>query len=337
MLIERLRKLNYYIYRYCSDIKIKSISAVRSEINSELQLVNDKSHNHLKSYYKFYNYDNPKSSFFINSIIHDNKKIVIYYFIQKENIQKEQSDKNIIFLHGYFDHTGNQNRLINFLINLGYNVLSVDLPGHGLSEGERASIQSFDGYQEVLKKVLDSIPDKYKKSLSSISHSTGSSIIYQYLYENENIFNKIIFVAPLFHSYHWHSSKFIYEKFKKFLNHLPRRFSKDTSDKEFIKFRKYKDPIKSSITPMDWVRAYMKWSVEIENYRDLNDQIYVLQGASDRTLDWKYNLNFIRRKVPNAYIFELVKNAGHQLLNEGGKKGEEAYRIIKEVLEINTV
>lgn len=54
------------------------------------------------------------------------------------------TDAVIVFLHGYGEHSGFYHRLGNVLNHANIELFALDQIGHGLSEGERAVIASFD-------------------------------------------------------------------------------------------------------------------------------------------------------------------------------------------------
>ncbi|MED5413144.1 MAG: alpha/beta fold hydrolase, partial [Pseudomonadota bacterium] len=56
----------------------------------------------------------------------------------------------VFIIHGYFDHTGLYGHLIKHCLQKGLTVISFDLPGHGLSSGDPASIDSFNQYSDAL-------------------------------------------------------------------------------------------------------------------------------------------------------------------------------------------
>src|SRR5690554_1184041 len=61
----------------------------------------------------------------------------------------------LFILHGYYDHMGLYRHVIRWALEQRLAVLAFDLPGHGLSSGERASIDSFLRYQQVLDGVIE--------------------------------------------------------------------------------------------------------------------------------------------------------------------------------------
>ena len=67
----------------------------------------------------------------------------------------EAGAATVFLLHGYYDHAGLYGHLIRQCLALGYSVVIIDLPGHGLSSGKPASIGSFEEYSEALESVLE--------------------------------------------------------------------------------------------------------------------------------------------------------------------------------------
>ena len=61
----------------------------------------------------------------------------------------------LMILHGYYDHMGLYRHVIRWALEHRLAVMAFDLPGHGLSSGERASIDCFLRYQQVLDGVIE--------------------------------------------------------------------------------------------------------------------------------------------------------------------------------------
>ena len=77
-----------------------------------------------------------------------------------------------------------------FYVNQGYNVLSVDLPGHGNSEGPSLkSIEEISDWIKSLMKVLDI------KKLIIIGHSQGSLVGIDFAARYPNLISGLVLVA----------------------------------------------------------------------------------------------------------------------------------------------
>ena len=95
--------------------------------------------------------------------------------------QKEDARGTAVLVHGYYDHTGLYSSLIRFCLQQDWNVVAFDLPGHGLSSGEQASIGSFQEYDEVFSHVLQRVQQSLPGPLYAFGQSTGGAILINYL------------------------------------------------------------------------------------------------------------------------------------------------------------
>ena len=84
------------------------------------------------------------------------------------------NDQTLIVVHGYWDHAALYGPMIRWALKQGYHVHVFDLPGHGLSGGPLAEIESFDDYSGVLATILQRENYKYY-ALSGLS--TGGAVI----------------------------------------------------------------------------------------------------------------------------------------------------------------
>ena len=66
---------------------------------------------------------------------------------------------SLLLMHGYYDHMGLYRHVVDWALGMGFSVLACDLPGHGLSEGERASIRDFAEYQAVFRACWARLPN----------------------------------------------------------------------------------------------------------------------------------------------------------------------------------
>jgi hypothetical protein len=76
------------------------------------------------------------------------------YTIVQQCWQVEIPKATVIIVHGYLDHSGLYGRLIRWSLEQNYNVICFDLPGHGLSSGEPANIDSFATYTHIFRQVI---------------------------------------------------------------------------------------------------------------------------------------------------------------------------------------
>ncbi len=237
----------------------------------------------------------------------------------------------VYLLHGYLDHTGIRTNLIRFLVSKRFAVAVYDLPGHGLSSGEQASIGDFSQYLEVFRDFLKITLSSLPEPRHLICHSTGCSITLDYLQKaGKPIFDKIIFLAPMVHSAHWGWSKLGVAVADPLVDSVPRDFRVNSSDPAFLEFVR-NDPLQSQSVSFQWLRALYEWDKRVRLYEEIGHPVMIVQGTDDRILDWEYNLVFLKKILENVKI-EMVSGADHQLVNEAPDLRDEVFLEIGEYL-----
>ena len=98
--------------------------------------------------------------------------------------------ETLIILHGSGQSHVVWSLTDQYLSNEGFNIFTLDLPGHGNSEGE--SLNTIEEMAEGLDKVIVKIGIK---NLSILAHSQGCLIALEYANKFNDKIKKIIFVA----------------------------------------------------------------------------------------------------------------------------------------------
>jgi alpha-beta hydrolase superfamily lysophospholipase len=237
-------------------------------------------------------------------------EIVCHYFTVPE-----PKGTSFIF-HGYFDHAGLFKHIIEYCLQRQCNVVIYDLPGHGLSTGERASIGSFIEYETALKDCLKLFLDVAPQPWHAIAQSTGAAVVMDYLLLQEvPTFEKVVLLAPLVRAAEWRWVKAAHWVGQHFLDSVPRKFGRNSGDPAFVKLVEHDDPLQTKTIPVAWVDALIRWERRFDSLPISERTPLILQGQRDVTVDWKYNINAIRGKFPRAKYLPL-QDAAHHLANE---------------------
>lgn len=227
-------------------------------------------------------------------------------------------------LHGYYDHIGLYTHLIRFLLEEGYEVVAVDLPGHGLSSGPRASIISFDEYSQALWQVMQHTAQQRAKPLNLVGQSTGGAVVIDWLlrspFREALAIDNAVLLAPLIRPWNWTQGLIHFYLLSPFIHRLKRRFSKNSHDENFLRFLK-EEPLQYHYLAVDWVRALSRWIPLIEKATPVPVNCLIIQGEEDRTVDWQNNISILQQKFPKAEVY-CYSNARHHLVNE-----REEYRL----------
>ena len=239
----------------------------------------------------------------------------------------------VIVLHGYNDHMGLDGHVYDWALRQGFAVLSCDFPGHGLSSGARASINSFQEYQQVLQALLAKAEQlQLPKPWHLLGQSTGGAIAFDYLLNQSPVsqLGETILLAPLVRPRAWQQSKLLYQLVKPFRRSVPRSFSNNSNDAAFVEFVR-NDPLQARILPTAWVGALAEWISYIEQAKPSGRSPIIVQGDADMTVDWQHNLNVLNDKFSQPRIL-LLPEARHHLANEQTIMREQYFQFLTEQL-----
>lgn len=224
----------------------------------------------------------------------------------------------LFVLHGYYDHMGLYRHVIEWALSKGFAVVSCDLPGHGLSSGERASISDFGLYQQTLVALFGQVRElELPRPWHLCGQSTGGAIAVDHVLhagEHSPVDGELILLAPLVRPRAWHWSKLSYRLLRHFVNGIQRQFSENSNDPAFLPFLQA-DPLQPRRLPTAWVGALMSWVKRIEAAPPSTRRPLIVQGEADGTVDWRYNLKVLKAKFADPQIL-LLPEARHHLANE---------------------
>lgn len=222
----------------------------------------------------------------------------------------------VFLLHGYYDHTGILRNIVRLCIEEQLAVAVFDFPGHGLSTGVTASIDSFSQYVAVFKDFFEFCRPHIAEPYYLIGHSMGTAVILEYLFQTKGPpFEKVILLAPIVRCSYYYLSRIGHFLMSPFWDTAPRWFRKSSSDKRFLDFYR-NDPLQCSHFPMKWADSFYLWNRRIKSYGTISTAVAVIQGTRDNVVDWRHNIPFLRQRIPNLEAV-YIKKARHQLMNEG--------------------
>lgn len=239
--------------------------------------------------------------------------------------RQESAGRNLLLVHGYFDHSGLFGRLVEYGLSRRCNVVIFDLPGHGLSSGDAAAIDDFADYSRAIADVLAANPLP-ESPLWVLAQSTGCAALVDYAHAHPWPFSHAVLLAPLVRPVSWMKIRIAHKLLHRFADHVPREFSDNSSDRAFLEFVQ-RDPLQSRKISMRWVGALKRWLANLAPSELGAGPVLVIQGGEDRTVDWKYNLSFIDQLFPDCRV-EYLPDAGHQLANESERLRLRYYRVI---------
>jgi alpha-beta hydrolase superfamily lysophospholipase len=240
-----------------------------------------------------------------------------------------------VVIHGYYDHTGLYGHLIRYLIERRLAVLSFDLPGHGLSSGAPADIDSFDHYVAAFGACLAALEDHLPKPWYLFGQSTGGAVAMEWLLANGFSaatvpFAQVVLLAPLVRPHLWPVNRLIYAVARRVITERPRTFTRNADNLEFLEFLRDRDPLQARTLPVRWVTAMVAWRQRFEAYPPSDIAPLVIQGHADRTVDWRYNMKIIGRLFQPRIVY--IPEARHHLVNESPTLRSQIFAAVDEAL-----
>jgi alpha-beta hydrolase superfamily lysophospholipase len=242
----------------------------------------------------------------------------------------DSSRGTVFLMHGFYDHTGILKNLITLCIGEKYCVAAFDLPGHGLSSGEPAAIDSFGEYRAALDDFLTLCAPHVSRPFAAIGHSTGCAVILTHLfYGSASPFSRVILLAPLVRSEYWTLSKAGYALLP-FVSTMPRWMRNASHDRAFLEWFD-RDPLQIKKFPVKWASAVYRWEAAIAIVAPQRSPVSIIQGTDDDVVDWHYNIPFLKKKIPGCDV-RMIKGGRHQLLNETDPWKTECLDFIRDIL-----
>lgn len=116
-------------------------------------------------------------------------------FLNVNVFESKEKDTTLIFTHGLGEYSKSYEETALFFNKQGYNVFTYDLRGHGKSEGERGSIDSYKTFLDDLNELVVLAYQQTSK-VYLIGHSMGGIITNLYAALNNNIDGVIITASP---------------------------------------------------------------------------------------------------------------------------------------------
>ncbi len=240
---------------------------------------------------------------------------------------------SVLLLHGYYDHMGLYGHVVDWALSRRLAVLACDLPGHGLSSGARASIRDFAEYQTALTALIaEARRLDLPRPWHLLGQSTGGAILLDYLLRGEPApeLGETVLLAPLVRPHAWRQGLWTYRLVKPFVRALPRRFSVNSGDPDFLDFLQ-RDGLQPRELPAQWVGALARWIPQLEAAPVSTRSPLVIQGEQDFTVDWRHNLGILDAKFARPEVLRLPE-ARHHLVNETAALRQRYFRWLDERL-----
>ncbi len=152
-------------------------------------------------YLELANYKAPKDAKFLFVPMKDKKNIRLAYWQYNTDLNKSKG--TILLQQGHNEFIEKYYETINDFLEEGYNVISFDWRGQGMSDRMLSDIniqftENFDTYNEDFTFILNEIVKPYfPQPLIGIGHSMGGCLLLSSLDRHQEDFSHIILSAPM--------------------------------------------------------------------------------------------------------------------------------------------
>ncbi len=107
----------------------------------------------------------------------------------------------ILLVHGLAEHSSRYRDFGGFLVERGYALCALDLPGHGKSDGRPGFIARFSHYLDTVNRYLETLQTDYpNQPLILFGHSMGGLVSSRLLLDNQRAFHGAVLTGPAINS-----------------------------------------------------------------------------------------------------------------------------------------
>ncbi|PRO64437.1 alpha/beta hydrolase [Alkalicoccus urumqiensis] len=220
-------------------------------------------------------------------------------------------ERTVLLLHGYLDHSGGLSRLIRFFLKHDWNVLTLDLPGHGFS----ASVSPpFTAYEQAAALVWNFWSDKNYTIQHALGHSTGAAVLFQACMQKSIDPQSLILAAPLYIPKNWPLLKVPSKAAANYPHSIKRTFRANSHNREYLAFQR-RDPLQMKTLHTEWTLDLSRWIEKLEAAEKVTVPAVGLFAGKDKTIDGEASRRFYHQKL-QQFDPVYLPDAGHQIFNE---------------------
>jgi len=244
----------------------------------------------------------------------------------------------ILGVHGYSEHSGRYRHVAEFLNDHDYDVIFIDLPGHGLSEGKRNNISDFNHYVVAIEALVkEAIREGARRPLHLFAHSLGGLAAIRFIQTSvlKSEISSLTLSGPLLGLSRY--SQAMLPLLRLFTTIIPNITLQNknelgsnvlTHDVEMMKMRE-SDPLVNSVVTTHWVREFL--NARIAAFREVEKiklPVGVFKGEVERVVSGAEIERFYAL-IPHAQK-KMVTYPGmlHEIVNE-----VERWRVLNDLVD----
>lgn len=249
----------------------------------------------------------------------------------------------VLVQHGFAEHGGRYDNLIEPLLAAGFSVMTFDCRGHGLSGGTRVFIRDFREYTDDLAAAVKTAQSKLPAKLFLFGHSMGGLVSLVFLRGGESgrvagaqgltgvilsnpaLANKV--AVPAWKEMLARGASRLAPGLKVPTGIPPEHVSRDANE-----VKKYdKDPLNSKVATARWYTEFVRLQTEMQAQPQSVAGIPMLAliGDGDLIIDPEIGLKFFNGVGGDQLTIKTYSGFYHELINE---PPADARRVIDDVI-----
>jgi len=231
----------------------------------------------------------------------------------------------VCLIHGMGEHSGRYAHVAKFFNTHGISMFTMDLRGHGRSEGKRGHMPSYDNMMDDVSLLIQATARKNKEiPIFLYGHSMGGNLVLNYGIRNGEGISGIIATSPYLHrAFELPVLKIkMATVIKNIIPTITQRTGLDVNylskDKKNIENYE-KDPlVHDKITPSFFVQIEAAGRYALQHANMLKVPTLLLHGKADKITDYLSSEAFAKDSEGKC-IFKLIEGGYHEMHNDEEK------------------
>ena len=242
--------------------------------------------------------------------------MVHYWRCNTQQLGLAKSHGTICLAPGLFDHGGLFGPLIKFCLAEGFDLACIEMPGHGLSDGQYCAIDSFFTYAALLEAFILQNALYFATPFIGFGQSTGCTGLTALGLNNACPLRANVFFSPLVRPQHWLKVQTTYYTLGDFMQKIARGL-RINSHCETFNTLLFHDPLQPKFLSIQWVRALMAWVDALDDWPSGPSPVplWIFQGTADEVVDYKWNIPLLTQRFAHTQV-QAIEGAKHHLANE---------------------
>jgi alpha-beta hydrolase superfamily lysophospholipase len=230
----------------------------------------------------------------------------------------------LVIVHGFGEHSGRYAEFGERMAGYGISTFAMDVRGHGLSEGRRGHVSSFDVFLQELdrfRREVEGLAD-FRIPLFLLGHSFGGLIALRYQEEYNTRFDGAIISAPWLatavHVPRWKVNAA--QSLSRLLPALPFRAGIRAEhlshDPDIVEAYRADPLVHDRITPRLFTELSTAMGLALQRSDRIQEPLLFMVAGEDRLVDTERSLTFARSITAADITIRVYPGYYHEILNE---------------------